>query len=144
VHPILFRLGGVVIMDEVMERQEMEKLFAETANIHTPEGMAAYRAFAAALTTPILQKIELESIMRKLFTVERLAPGAQAVYPVEIITKNDSSFIQQCILKNHVNSRKPLTDNAEGNLEPSLEKGRCRDYPVREYAVSTVEAHGSL
>ena len=65
-----------------MERQEMQALFAETANIHTPEGMAAYRAFAAALTTPILQKIELESIMRKLFTVERLAPGAQAVYPV--------------------------------------------------------------
>jgi hypothetical protein len=55
-----------------MERQEMQKLFAETAEIHTPEGMAAYRA------TPILQKIELESIMRKLFTVEKLAPGAQA------------------------------------------------------------------
>ena len=127
-----------------MERQEMQKLFAETAEIHTPEGMAAYRAFAAALTTPILQKIELESIMRKLFTVERLAPGAQAVYPVGIINKNDSSLIQQCILKNHVNSRKPLTDGAEGNLEPSLEKGRCRDYPEREYAVSTVEAHGNL
>jgi len=58
-----------------MERQEMQELFAETANIHTPEGLAAYRAFAAALTTPILQKIEMESIMRKLFTVERLAPG---------------------------------------------------------------------
>jgi len=65
-----------------MERKEMEKLFAETANIHTPEGLAAYRAFAAALTTPILQKIELESIMRSLFSVEKLAPGAQAVYPV--------------------------------------------------------------
>ena len=58
-----------------MERKEMQELFAETANIHTPEGMAAYRAFAAALTTPILQKIELESIMRQLFTVEKLAPG---------------------------------------------------------------------
>jgi len=65
-----------------MELKEMQSLFAETANIHTPEGMAAYRAFAAALTTPILQKIELESIMRQLFAVEKLAPGAQAVYPV--------------------------------------------------------------
>lgn len=65
-----------------MELKEMQKLFRETANIHTPEGMAAYRAFAAAITTPILQKIELESIMRGLFAVERLAPGAQAVYPV--------------------------------------------------------------
>lgn len=65
-----------------MDRKEMQELFAETANIHTPEGMAAYSAFAAALTTPILQKIELESIMRKLFTVERLGPGAQAAYPV--------------------------------------------------------------
>ena len=65
-----------------MDLKEMQVLFSETANIHTPEGLAAYRAFAAALTTPILQKIELESIMRTLFAVERLAPGAQAVYPV--------------------------------------------------------------
>lgn len=65
-----------------MDLKEMRELFRETANIHTPEGLAAYRAFAAALTTPILQKIEMESIMRQLFAVERLAPGAQAVYPV--------------------------------------------------------------
>ena len=65
-----------------MERKEMQELFRATAEVHTPEGLAAYRAFAAALTTPILQKIELESIMRNLFAVERLGPGAQAVYPV--------------------------------------------------------------
>lgn len=58
-----------------MDIKEMQELFRETSNIHTPEGMAAYRAFAAALTTPILQKIEMESIMRQLFAVERLAPG---------------------------------------------------------------------
>jgi hypothetical protein len=61
-----------------MDIKEMQKLFRATADVHTPEGMAAYRAFAAAITTPILQKIELESIMRQLFAVERLAPGAQA------------------------------------------------------------------
>jgi len=65
-----------------MDRKEMQELFRATAEVHTPEGLAAYRAFAAALTTPILQKIELESIMRSMFAVERLAPGAQAVYPV--------------------------------------------------------------
>lgn len=65
-----------------MDRQEMMELFRATAEIQTPEGLAAYRAFAAALTTPILQKLELESIMRQLFAVERLGPGAQAVYPV--------------------------------------------------------------
>lgn len=65
-----------------MERKEMMELFKATADIHTPEGMAAYRAFAAALTTPILQKIELESVMRGMFAVERLGPGAQASYPV--------------------------------------------------------------
>jgi hypothetical protein len=65
-----------------MDKREMQELFKATAEINTPEGLAAYRAFAAALTTPILQKIELESIMRQLFAVERLAPGAQAVYPV--------------------------------------------------------------
>jgi hypothetical protein len=65
-----------------MDRKEMMELFRATAEINTPEGLAAYRAFAAAITTPILQKIELESIMRTLFAVERLGPGAQAVYPV--------------------------------------------------------------
>lgn len=65
-----------------MERNEMMELFKATANINTQEGLQAYRAFAAALTTPILQKIELESIMRQMFAVEVLAPGAQAVYPV--------------------------------------------------------------
>ena len=64
-----------------MEHKEIQKLFKATAEM-TAEGMAARKEFAAALTTPILQKIELESIMRKLFSVERLAPGAQAVYPV--------------------------------------------------------------
>jgi len=58
-----------------MDRQQMQELFRATAEIHTPEGMAAFKAFAAALATPILQKIELTSIMRELFSVERLAPG---------------------------------------------------------------------
>ena len=65
-----------------MDIKEMRKLFAKTAEINTPEGLAAYKAFSAAITTPILQKLELESIMRQLFSVEVLAPGAQAVYPV--------------------------------------------------------------
>ena len=69
-------------MAESMTKQEMMELFRATADIDTPEGLAAYRAFAAAITTPILQKIELESIMRQLFVVEKLGPGAQAVYPV--------------------------------------------------------------
>ncbi len=65
-----------------MERKEMQELFKATANIETPEGLAAGKEFCAALTTPILQTIELESIMRQLFAVERLGPGAQASYPV--------------------------------------------------------------
>jgi len=65
-----------------MDRKEMQILFKATAAINTPEGIAAYRAFAAALTTPILQAIERDSIMRELFAVERLGPGAQASYPV--------------------------------------------------------------
>jgi hypothetical protein len=65
-----------------MEEREMRELFAATANFHTAEGMAAYQAFASALTIPILQKLELESVMRDMFAVERLGPGAQAVYPV--------------------------------------------------------------
>lgn len=60
-----------------MDIKEMQELFRATA-ADGPEGQAAFRAFAAAITTPILQKIELESIMRQMFAVERLAPGAQA------------------------------------------------------------------
>jgi len=60
-----------------MELKEMQDLFKATAE-QTPEGQLAFRAFAAALTTPILQKLELESIMRQLFTTEVLPPGAQA------------------------------------------------------------------
>jgi hypothetical protein len=65
-----------------MDRKEMQELFKATAAVNTPEGIAAYRAFAAALTTPILQAIERDSIMRKLFAVENLGPGAQASYPI--------------------------------------------------------------
>jgi len=65
-----------------MDRKEMQELFRATAAINTPEGIMAYKAFAAALTTPILQAIERQSIMRQLFAVERLGPGAQASYPV--------------------------------------------------------------
>lgn len=65
-----------------MDRNEMQKLFMETANLDTPEGQQAFKEFAQAITTPILQRVELESIMRQLFQVERLGPGAQAIYPV--------------------------------------------------------------
>jgi hypothetical protein len=65
-----------------MDRKEMQDLFKATANIETPEGLAALKEFAASLTIPILQKIDLESIMRTLFSVEKLGPGAQAMYPV--------------------------------------------------------------
>ena len=58
-----------------MDNKEMMDLFKATAAINTPEGLKAYKAFAAALTTPILQAIEQQSIMRQLFAVERLGPG---------------------------------------------------------------------
>ena len=61
-----------LIYDDQYLLKEMQKLFAKTAEVNTEEGMAAYKEFAAAITTPILQKIELESIMRQLFSVERL------------------------------------------------------------------------
>jgi hypothetical protein len=65
-----------------MDKQKLAELFKATAAFDTPEGVEAYKAFAQALTVPILQEIRDASIMRQLFAVERLAPGAQAVYPV--------------------------------------------------------------
>jgi len=61
----------------------MQELFKATATCHeTAEGQMAFKAFAQALTTPILQEIRLRSVVRGLFAEERLGPGAQSVFPV--------------------------------------------------------------
>lgn len=66
-----------------MELKDMQKLFRDTAAaLGTPEGEKMYSEFAAAIQTPILQEIRLQSVMRELFSVEVLGPGAQAIYPV--------------------------------------------------------------
>ena len=66
-----------------MELDKMRQLFNATAEATSEvDALRAFKAFAAALTTPILQAIELESIMRGMFAVERLAPGAQPIYPI--------------------------------------------------------------
>ena len=68
--------------DRELTREDMQNLFRATAAVETPEGLAAFKAFAAALTVPILQDIRDASMVRQLFAVEPLAPGAQASYPV--------------------------------------------------------------
>lgn len=65
-----------------MDRIELVKLFKTIASADGSGNIAALKDFAAALTVPILQKIELESIMRGLFAVETLGVGAQASYPI--------------------------------------------------------------
>lgn len=66
-----------------MSHNEMQQLFQATAACHeTAEGRMAFKAFAQALTTPILQEVRLRSVVRGLFAEEFLQPGAQAVYPV--------------------------------------------------------------
>lgn len=69
---------------EIMELSEMQKLFQETASSNSgdAQGQMAFQEFAQALTTPILQEVRLRSVVRGLFAEERLARGAQAVYPV--------------------------------------------------------------
>lgn len=63
--------------------EEMQAAFKATASCHeSDEGRQRFKEFAQALTTPILQEIREASVARQLFTEERLAPGAQAVYPV--------------------------------------------------------------
>jgi hypothetical protein len=67
-----------------LSRHEMEELFRATAanGQDDVEAQRRFKAFAQALREPILQEIRLQSVVRGLFTEERLAPGAQAVYPV--------------------------------------------------------------
>ena len=65
-----------------MDNTEMRELFRATANTSSRDGDTARQAFAAAIDTPILQEIKLRSVVREMFAVENLEPGAQAVYPV--------------------------------------------------------------
>ena len=65
-----------------MDKLKKQKLFQATAALHTEAGQKAYRAFAQTSTKPILQKLEQQSYMRQLFTVERLGPGQQPTYPL--------------------------------------------------------------
>jgi hypothetical protein len=67
----------------IMDKEKLVKLFKATASADGEGRIAAFKDFAAALTIPILQKLELDSIMRGLFAVERLGPGAQASYPID-------------------------------------------------------------
>jgi len=60
-----------------MDQSEMRELFRATANTGK-DGEVARQAFAAAIDTPILQEIKLRSVVREMFTVENLEPGAQA------------------------------------------------------------------
>jgi len=61
--------------------EQRQQLFRETAGMDV-EAQLKFRELAQAMKEPILKKIEEESIMRQLFTVEKLAPGAQSSYPV--------------------------------------------------------------
>jgi hypothetical protein len=65
-----------------MTKEELVRLFKASAAVSGSGQLDAFKDFAAALTIPILEKLELESIMRGLFAVERLGPGAQASYPI--------------------------------------------------------------
>lgn len=65
-----------------MTLEEKRKLFMLTANMHTEEGLRAFKAFAASLTGPILKKVEEISYMREMFQVDRLGPMDDASYPV--------------------------------------------------------------
>ena len=67
-----------------MEIKEMKDLFRATAGVAggDVDAQKASKAFAAALDTPILQQIKLNSVIRGMFSVEILEPGAQAMYPV--------------------------------------------------------------
>ncbi len=65
-----------------MKREDLVRLFKEAAQINDHGFSEKFKELAAAITIPILQKVELESIMRQLFVTEVLEPGAQAEYPI--------------------------------------------------------------
>ena len=65
-----------------MTKQDLVRLFKEAATVNSNGQFDKFKDLAAAITIPILQKVEDESVMRELFAVENLEPGAQAEYPI--------------------------------------------------------------
>jgi hypothetical protein len=66
-------------MDIDNKNQLIELLKATAAQGADPE---LRKAVAQAITVPILQDVKDMSLARQLFSVENLAPGAQAAYPI--------------------------------------------------------------
>lgn len=74
-----------------MDNKEMDKLLIEMKDLfrmaasldpESHEGRQARQEFAAAIKVPILQEVKFQSVVREMFAMEVLEPGAQAVYPV--------------------------------------------------------------
>lgn len=59
-------------------KEELKELFKASADGNDQ----ARKEVAAAISTPILQRVRDASVARQLFAVENLEPGAQASYPV--------------------------------------------------------------
>lgn len=65
---------------EIKNRTQLIELLKATAEYDSnPQLM---KAFAQAISVPILQEVRDMSVMRQLFAVEALGPGAQAAYPI--------------------------------------------------------------
>lgn len=65
-----------------MKKEDLIRLFKESASINDHGFADRFKDLAAAITVPILQQVELQSVARQLFAVEVLEPGAQAEYPI--------------------------------------------------------------
>lgn len=64
--------------------QEQVELLKATASANDVASKEAREAFAATLSIPLRQTRDKVSTVRTIFTVEQLAPGAQANYPLDM------------------------------------------------------------
>lgn len=64
--------------------KEFVELFKLTGEAHDAESIEARQAFAAALRLPLNREIERQNIARTIFMVDKLEPGAQAVYELDL------------------------------------------------------------
>ena len=68
----------------LQENKELLELFKSTGELESAESAVSREAFAAALKLPLNREIEKANLARTLFATDKLAPGAQATYPVDI------------------------------------------------------------
>jgi hypothetical protein len=82
------------------EREQITKLLRQTGSPVKEEALAAQKAFAAALTTPLRQGILVGDIISNIFTPEQFDPSALVQYPIDFYRPDNAGEFTAYVIPN--------------------------------------------